>query len=173
MTAFLSISLCIVAILTKSWRSFYKYHSTILYVALMNLLYNFICVNYYLWEWQSDIFTNHQTVGFFLTFLFLPSIVILFLHFYPFNHKAPYIYIFLWALGLWIWEVSFVHVFHKLSYGHGWSIWWSALFYLIMLPMIVLHSKRPIVAYGLSIIIIIILINIFNVPVDTPIELRS
>ncbi len=173
MTAVLSISLCIVAMLTKSWQSFHKYHSTILYVALMNLLYNFICANYYLWKWESEIFTNHQTVGFFLTFLFLPSIVILFLHFYPFNQKSPYAYIFFWVMGLWTWEVIYSHVFNRLTYDYGWSIWWSALFYVVMFPMIVLHSKRPLVAYGLSVIVIIILINIFNIPIQTPVDLRS
>lgn len=173
MTAVLSISLCIVAFLTTSWKSFYKYHTTILYVSLLNLLYNYICANYYLWEWQSDLFMNHQMVGYFLSFLFLPSIVILFLHFYPYNQEGQIRYLFIWMLGHWVWEFTYAHIFHKLTYYYGWSIWWSGLFYLVMFPMILLHSKRPMIAYALSIAIVIMLINIFNVPIMTPVELRS
>jgi hypothetical protein len=36
------------------WRNWEKYHSTMMYFALGNVLYNFLCANHFLWKLKPD-----------------------------------------------------------------------------------------------------------------------
>jgi hypothetical protein len=42
-------------------------------------------------------------------------------------------------------------------------MWWSFLFDVILFVMLYIHYKRPLLAWGLSIIIIIFFLNVFDV----------
>ena len=50
-------------------------------------------------------------------------------------------------------------------YSHGWTYTWSIVFASLMIPMLVLHYKRPLWAYILSVPITVFLLLWFEVPV--------
>lgn len=151
----------------KDYRSWEKYHATMLYMPCMNLLYLFLAREKYLWVVHSAIGFSQATVALIYTFIIFPATVLLFLKNFPSTpfsavlHICKWVAIYAaieWAGGL----------FGQITYQGGWNLGWSILFLFVMFPMLRLHEKRPLLAYGLSILIIIFLLHRFHVPWNAP-----
>jgi hypothetical protein len=54
----------------------------------------------------------------------------------------------------------------EFSYHNGWNIMWTVLFDITFYSMVRLHYKKPLLTYGLSIIAIVGLLLVFNVPIS-------
>ncbi|UUZ80602.1 hypothetical protein LJK88_38040 [Paenibacillus sp. P26] len=54
----------------------------------------------------------------------------------------------------------------RIHYGHGWSWWWSLGFDVMMFLMLRLHSVKPVLAYAVSVVIIVALVLLFHVPLE-------
>jgi hypothetical protein len=62
------------------WRNWTKYHSTILFLIIFHLLYNFLCYNHTLWKYEPDIiFPNHTITSLFVFFIIHPSVILVYL----------------------------------------------------------------------------------------------
>lgn len=163
-------SLCwvIAARLFGDWRHWEKYHHTILYFIAADLLYNFITSHYPLWEYtESNFLPNHTTINLMVMFIIYPCTVLIYL---PYIEKlkkpfSKFLYITAWV-GLYAfceWLFTVMDLFH---YHNGWTLFSSFVFDYIMFSMLYLNYKRPLLAYLISVPIIIILLIVYNVPVS-------
>jgi hypothetical protein len=73
-----------------------------------------------------------------------------------------------WIL-LWVFIFSSIEFvshtyFHWIVYQYGWNIYWSMLFNLVMFTVLKIHFNKPWLAWIISILFLIFLANIFNIP---------
>ncbi|SET70536.1 hypothetical protein SAMN05660297_03218 [Natronincola peptidivorans] len=154
------------------WRNWKKYHATILFIALGNLLYNFLTSNYFLWRLHADFISNHTLTEMLYTFIVFPCTILMFLHNYPTDAFGKTIRTLKWIMIYGIWEWFFV-LTGRIQYQYGWSLWWSIAFLFVMFPLLRLHQKHPLLTYILSAIVAIAVLWWFKVPVHLPVEDRS
>lgn len=148
------------------WRNWKNYQSTFLFVILLDLLYNFLTYNYPLWVYDpTDIIPNHTLNNLFVSFISYPSIVFIYLGRYPTGWVKQVAWIIFWVTLFSIVELV-NNIMGLMSYHNGWNFGWSVIFYLVQLPFIRLHYKKPLLAYGLSVLIIVGLLLLFKVPVS-------
>jgi hypothetical protein len=154
------------------WRNWEKYHPTLMYFAMGNLLYNFLTANHFLWKLEPDFLPNHSMTEMVYTFITFPATAFLFLSNYPkethkiFLHYLKWIFIF--VAVEWVFSRT-----GRILYQYGWSLGWSAIFDCTMFPMLWLFYRKPLIAYGISAIMCVFWVWLFDVPVNVPIELRK
>ncbi|MBB6453108.1 hypothetical protein HNQ94_001556 [Salirhabdus euzebyi] len=153
------------------WRNWEKYHTTMLYFAVGNLLYNFLTANYFLWRLDADFLSNHTVTEILYTLIIFPGTAMLFLCNMPKDKHRRNIHIIKWISIYALWELGFVFT-KSIEYQYGWTYWWSVSFDIFMFPMLLLHHKKPLIAYLLSIPIGIFFLWWFDVPVHLPVEDR-
>ncbi len=155
----------------RDYRHWREYHTTMLYIAVGNLMYNFLCANYLLWKFNPDVLSNHTMTEVVYTLVVFPGTVLMFLTRYPSSWKKKAYHYATW-IGVYVgFEIVFL-ILDKIYYQYNWHLGWSALFDCVMFPMLRLHYKKPILAYILSVPIAIFLIWYFDVPVHIPMEQR-
>ncbi|MCM3729793.1 hypothetical protein M3226_30135 [Neobacillus cucumis] len=148
------------------WRNWKEYQSTFLFVILLDLLYNFLTYNYPLWVYDpTDIIPNHTLNNLLVSFISYPAVVFIYLGRYPTGWVKQVAWIIFWVTLFSIVELV-NYKMDLMSYHNGWNFGWSVLFYLVQLPFIQLHYKKPLLAYGLSVLIIVGLLLLFKVPVS-------
>lgn len=149
------------------WKNWLQYLPTIQYFIIGDMLYNLFTWNYSLWSYPHppNLLPNHITNNLYIMLTIYPSTMLIFLYRFPKNDFIKQIlYILIW-IGLWL-VFELIMVFNGLCvYHHGWSYGWSIIFACIMVPMLVLHHKRPMWAYILSVPITGFLLLWFHVPV--------
>ncbi|WP_390355698.1 CBO0543 family protein [Virgibacillus halophilus] len=154
-----------------NWERFYRYHTTMLYIATMNLLYLFFTAGYHLWKMESDIGLPVPIINMLYTFIVFPCTTILFLSRYPeylkgqIYHNLKWIFIYIGAE--WVGSL-----FNLITYEHGWNLGWSLLFVIMMFLMFRLHYKRPLFAYLLTFVFTVLIIYYFKIPWNIPVEDR-
>lgn len=148
----------------KNWR---KYLSSIQYVIICNLLYNYFCHDYLLWEYKGDILPKkHYIVDLVYTFVTLPCLTLLFLTHYPYL-KAKIKqgkYILYWIVGSMMIEMPLIY-YQRLLLKNGYEYWMDFLFYFVMFVFIRLHFTHPIRSYLFSIVVILFMLWYFHVPI--------
>jgi hypothetical protein len=162
----LTASLLLAASLKGNWREWEKYHLTIFYVIVCNLLYNHLAQNKMLWEYYPDFYPkSHIIVDILYSFVNLPAITLLFLTFYPYTASLlmKIKYILLWSAVSITIEYPF-YKFGRLLLQNGYEYWMDSLFYIVMYNMIRLHFSRPFLTYGLSAIITAAMLWLFKIP---------
>ena len=149
----------------RHWRT---YHATILYMVLCNLLYYFLVKDRLLWKYSSDYAFDHSASELLITFIVFPCTVMLFLHKMAMTdgvrriaHFAKWIVIYLSAE----WLGSLLGV---IEYHDGWGFLWSTFFVATMFPMLLLHHYRPLIAYGVSVVIIAFYLLTLHIPFPPP-----
>ncbi|WP_174728003.1 CBO0543 family protein [Mesobacillus harenae] len=155
----------------KNWRIYY---STMQYVALGNLTYNFLCTSHWLWQLSPDIdWFNHSLLEMSYTFITFPLTALMFLSRYPEGKSVSRIFRhYLFWIGLYV-AIEIILKFQgTILYKYGWGIWWSALFDCIMFPFLRLHYKKPLLTLALSVPMTIFWLWFFEVPVHIPIDKR-
>ncbi|WP_026672063.1 CBO0543 family protein [Alkalihalobacterium bogoriense] len=156
---------------SRTYKNWKLYHTTMLYYACGNLAYNFLCANYLLWKFNPDFLVNHTITEMVYTFVVFPGTILLFLGHYPQTFRKQVVH-----NGVWIFiyiGIEYIYlVTDRIYYQYGWTYWWSVILVAVMFPMFRLHHTRPLLTYILSVPITIILLWIFDVPVNTPMELR-
>lgn len=169
----ITVTVLLAALWKADWRNWSHYHPTLLYIAVCNLLYNCLCAGYLLWRYNPDFLFNHNSVDIVYSFLVLPGVGLLFLTGYPYEtkFKKQLTYITKWViLSLSVESIVLITGFLELE--RGWKFWMEIPFYYAMYSLIRLHHSRPLLTYLLSIIIIVFLMNAFDVPFKTPIDER-
>jgi hypothetical protein len=147
------------------WRNWKKYYPTILYMIIANFLYNILTYHYPIWKYQKSIFQNHTLTDIFNSFIVFPATLLLYLPNFPqkgIMKKVRYILIWILIYIAAEWILSRLGFF---SYYNGWNIMWSAFFNIIMFTMLRVHYKNPLLAWPLSLFIVIFLIWYFDVPI--------
>jgi hypothetical protein len=152
------------------WKNWTKYLSTIQYFIIGDLLYNLFSINFHLWSYPNppNLLPNHLMNNLLYMLMIYPSTSIIFLYRFPKNNYIKqFLYILIW-IGFWI-VFEIIMVWQGLCvYTNGWTFGWSVFFICIMVPMLILHHKRPLWAYVLSVPVIVFLLLWFKVPIFTP-----
>lgn len=146
-----------------NWERFYKFHATILYISAMNLVYLFFTTDYHLWRMLPDLGLPPSIIYMLYTFIVFPCSAILFLSHYPKPFKSQIYHILKWII-IYIGAEWIGSLFNRITYGHGWNLWWSFLFLFLMFPMFRLHYKRPLLTYLLTLVFIALIFYFFKVP---------
>jgi hypothetical protein len=148
------------------WKNWKKYEATILYVIIGDLLYNFLTYNYSMWQFEpAGFLSNHTLHSLFIAFVMYPCSTILYLGGFPVGRLKQILWVILW-ITIWI-VIEWVNCLLRLiTYHHGWDFLDSVLFSCVAVPMIRLHYKRSLWAYGLSVAITVSLLLIFKVPIS-------
>jgi hypothetical protein len=148
------------------WRHWIKYQSTILYLIVCDLIYNFLTYNYPLWDYEPKLlFPNHTITNLTVMFIAYTSVVLIFLGKYPSGRVKQILWnsfwIIFWTVAEWV-----STKFGEFTYHNGWNLLSSFFFNIALFLMIRLHFKKPLLAYGLSVIAAIVLMIIFDVPIS-------
>lgn len=151
------------AIMTGAIRKWRGYYETLLYLGLCNLLYNILCENQWTWLYHPEPLISHKATDLLNTFILLPAIALLYLHFFPEHNRRIIPYYLGWITGLslleWLWELT-----GFISYHQGWNMMWSVGFYFVMFFALRLHHKKPGTALGISVFAISFLLLYFRIP---------
>ncbi|MEH7383636.1 CBO0543 family protein [Bacillus sp. JJ1533] len=151
------------------WRGWREYYATILFFIVGDLLKNVLFHDYFIWTYQETIFAkniliNHTFITLLIAFVCYPATALIFLGRYPKGKSKQLLWIGIWVFLFTIVEFINLKYLHLIEHHHGWTLGWSCLFNLVMFPMLRLHQKRPLLAWGISIIWIIFLLNMFPIP---------
>jgi hypothetical protein len=148
------------------WRNWQKYQSTILYIILCDLAYNFLTYNYPLWEYTPTLlFPNHTITSLATMFIAYTGVTLIYLGHYPKTKMKKLLWLSFWVTAWTVLEWVAIKL-EEFKYFNGWSIWYSLLFNISLFIMLRLHYKRPLLTYVLSFIAAIALIILFNVPIS-------
>lgn len=148
------------------WRNWKLYYPTILFVLVVNFVYNLISYNFPLWQYESPLL---KTTGsdLLLNLVAFPAVIILYLTYFNKVLLRQNKYIPLYVLS-WVAFYTLTEWFscklNFFSYHNGWNIWWSLLFNCIMFPMIWLHHKRPLGAIAFVLVLVAFIVNHFGIP---------
>ena len=150
-----------------------KYEGTIMYVIIVNLFYFFLCGNFWMWQYKPHIFLDQFTTDLLYIFIVMPMCTYFFLKYAPqFNCiKKILIHMFKWSILFFITEWIYFE-YGAIIYDHGWNLFWSAIFYIFMFPLIYLHHYKRTFAYIISVLFVLFLINYFKVPFAVPVQDR-
>lgn len=163
----LSILFILTTLLWGDWKNYKLYYPSVLFFVSLNLYYDFITYNYPLWEFESpllksvgsDILTN-LTIFPATTLIYLPHI----LRLKTFNRRI--IYIVFWVVFYTLLEVFSLQIGY-FSHHNGWNIWWSLFINCLLFPLLLLHHRRPILSWSISLILSFLILLHFDFPFDS------
>ncbi|KUO74447.1 MAG: hypothetical protein APF81_14550 [Desulfosporosinus sp. BRH_c37] len=149
------------------WRNWKLYYSTILYMILGDLTYIILSSNKPLWEYESRIISG-DFAEFLTAIVVFPCTCLIYFELYSKVIKAkriayiPFLFLFSSSIYSAIEWLSFR--MGAFSYHNGWNIWWSFGFNCIMFPLLLLHYKKPLLVWPISIAFAFLMINYFHLP---------
>lgn len=148
------------------WRNWEKYHSTMLYMIAISLLYDVLSYRHTLWEFKDFWLPTHTWNSIVVTFIGFPCSVLIYLSRFPQNSIIKQIgHIIYWILIYSAIELFFILI-NLFDYHNGWNFGLSVLFNCVLFPMLLLHHKKPLLAYLLTVPIIICFLLIFDIPIS-------
>ncbi|WP_336784985.1 CBO0543 family protein [Paenibacillus sp. MMO-177] len=154
------------------WRHWQRYHHTMMFIVIGNLLYNFLTAGHFLWKLKPDFFPNHSLTEMVYTFVIFPATALMFISNYPdrpnkiIGHYARYI-------GVYVGVEWFFMLTDRIVYQYGWSLGWSIFFDFTMFPLLWIFHRRPLVAYGITFVLCAFYVWYFKIPVNVPVEQRN
>ena len=141
------------------WKHWHKYYSTILFYICSDLIQNLVTYHYTLWQ-HTPYLLNAIFSNLLMAFISFSSTVIIYIYHYP-NHRSRFtklIYILCWATLYTIIEMIFTTI-GMIYYEHGWNLIWSFAFNVVTFPLLLLHFRKPplawLVAFALGISIFV------------------
>ncbi|SHI21848.1 CBO0543 family protein [Desulfosporosinus lacus] len=146
------------------WRNWSKYYSTILIFSSGNIVYNLVSNEYTLWDY-TPTFVNSSVISLVMALTVFPSTVLIFIYHYP-NYRSRIIkciYIFSWSVLYTLIELIF-NLLGLIYYEHGWNLKWSFCFNMLTFPLLLLHWRKPPLAWLGIVVLGISLIFLFNIP---------
>ncbi|AFC28458.1 CBO0543 family protein [Paenibacillus mucilaginosus] len=147
------------------WKNWRLYHPSMLFITAGGLLYEYLTKDQTMWKFHPDFLYNQTVTVVVYALVTMPLSVLIFLSLYPKTIGRKLIHFGLWiaiyASGEWV-----LLSMGRISYQNNWSLRYSILFDMMMFPMIRLHHTKPLIAYGLSIPIVVSLIYLFHIQLE-------
>jgi hypothetical protein len=146
------------------WKNWRKYHASMVFAGAMGLLYNVMVLthNFFLWKMTPAVFT-YTVEEIIHCFILLPGTALLFLSKWPSKLSRQLKYLLKFIVIYFAVEVVW-HYFGGIVYFNGWCTLFSLLFYCIMFPGILLHYKKPGLAYALFLLCTVLGVWVFKIP---------
>lgn len=145
------------------WRNWNKYYSTILFFIMGDYIYNILFHDNMLWLYVAPEL-NHTIINMLIGIFVFSSTVMVFIPYYPKGVFKQVGYILLWVF-IYITVEYIAWRLGSFTYDNGWNLLWSTVFCIVMFPLLQLHHKNPLLAWGVTLTELIIYIIIFNVDV--------
>jgi len=161
----------VAAIKWGDWRNWREYYPTILFFIGGDLLKNAILYNHRMWEYHEtivgeNILFGHLVINLMIMAIEYPATILIYLGKYPRAWWKQLLWHAFWILLYTTIEYLNLH-FDLLYHYHGWNMWWSLAFDAVMFSMLRIHHRNPLLAWGFSLIWLIFLWNVFDVPMKT------
>ena len=147
------------------WRNWKLYYPTMLYFIIGDLSYIILTSNKPLWEFESSIISS-DFVEFLIAAVCFPCTCFVFFALYSKVSKSKRIVylLLLFAASLYTSIEWLSYRLGFISYHNGWDLYWSFLFNCIMFPLLLLHYKKPVWVWPISITSAFIVIYLFDLP---------
>ncbi|WP_354670028.1 CBO0543 family protein [Paenibacillus sp. BSR1-1] len=150
------------------WKNWRKYYPTFLFWIGGDFFYNALLRNHRFWNFTKgiigdDILHGHLIISLFVMFFSYTSTLLIYLGRFPHQRLKQLFWILLWVLIYTFIEIS-SNKLNSIEYHYGWNIYWSLLFNIIMFTVLKIHVSKPWLAWIISILFLIFLSNIFNLP---------
>ncbi|MFP5111492.1 CBO0543 family protein [Bacillaceae bacterium C204] len=147
------------------WRNWKQYYPTILFFIIGDFLYNFLLYKQSMWLFHDLILPNHTMITILAMVVSYTATVLIYLGRFPEGGKKRSLWFLIWV-GIYLCVEYVNNKFGFITYHNGWNLWWSVLFTGIIFLILPIHHKKPLLAWLLSIIIIVSLLSIFDVNIS-------
>ncbi|MFD0824564.1 CBO0543 family protein [Neobacillus sp. M.A.Huq-85] len=165
MYIFISTIYSIAALIWGDWRNWKQYYPTILFFIIGDFLYNFLLYNKSMWIFHDLILPNHTMITLLAMAFSYTATVLIYLGRFPKSWIKRFFWFLLWW-GIYI-VIEFINnKMGFITYHHNWNFGWSIIFSGIIFFILPIHQKKPLLAWFLSIIIIVYLLIIFDVRIS-------
>ncbi|MCM3764480.1 CBO0543 family protein [Neobacillus niacini] len=159
------------AIKWGDWKRWRDYYPTILYFICVDALKNFLLFNHKMWTYKETFFAenllqNHTFINLMIMAIAYPATVLIYLGRFPDEKWKQIVWMSLWIFIYWIVEYINRNYLDLIHHHHGWNMWWSFLFLVVMFSMLKIHHKNPLLAWFLSVLFTLFLWNVFDVPIE-------
>jgi|GEM_PF-1673016 len=146
----------------RAYRNWKNYNGTVSFMVLCNLLYYYFVQDNLLWEYKPGLLRHHRIAELVITFIAFPCTVLLFLDKLERTPTKPWVQIVKWCFIYCL--IEFIAwKKHVIEYHHGWSYGWSCFFVATMFPILLLHHRKAIAAYVVSIAVILFYLLVFDI----------
>lgn len=152
------------------WRNWQKYYPTLLFFMIWDLVYLGLLADHYpMWSYNPP--KLDENIGLTSTHISLsvmaikyPATVFIYLTNFQARRKARQIFNYLLWIGIYSINEWIDMKTNLIVYSNGWNYWWSVLFNLFLFFILVVHFKKPLLAWPLSVVFMVFLWVIFDVP---------
>jgi len=142
------------------WRNWQKYQTTMLFIIMGNLLYNFLYADQLLWQMKPDLFMSYKSVELMYTFITLPLTTLVFLSNFPKEFNKQFLRILMFIAIYGCVELVMLRL-DSIQYNRGWSYWSSIAWDSMMFPILALHFKKALISYLAALVVIVTMATLF------------
>jgi len=154
----MQIMICLLYLLAAwrwvDWRNWERYYPTFLFFLIADFFALILTSNDTIWLFYPiSRLPNHTITDFCIVVVTGSATLLLYLSRYPSEgmyKQAMWTGIFVAACTL---TKALTHSLGLLVYEHGWSLGWSAIYYLAMFPLLRIHHLKPSLAWGLAVVV--------------------
>lgn len=145
------------------WKNWDKYHSTILYFILGDILYYYVSYRHRLWSLEPKWPLTNELECLAGEFIVFACTILIYLGKYPANLFLSACWILMMVIIYTVieWILRLTGTF---SYHHGWTLFHSFLFNILMFILLRWHFKKPLFSLLISVPISIILMILYSIP---------
>ncbi len=165
MVAMIALIWALVTLKWGRWKEWKTYYPTILFIIAGDFIHVYICTAKPLWRFTPDTLFSGVSEHLIASLVIYPCTVILLFTFYP-QFKSwtiKTLYIALWVLIYLAGETLAL----KLGYyvhANGWSLAYSALLDCLLFPLLIIHQRKPQIAWLISLTIGFFIFFWFKLP---------
>ncbi|WP_407310113.1 CBO0543 family protein [Desulfosporosinus sp. SB140] len=147
------------------WRNWKQYYSTILYLIIGDLSCILLTANKPLWQFESPFISNDFS-EFIIAFICFPCTCLVFFALYSKirSRKTLYVPFFLFCSLLYTSIEWLSYNLGYITYHNGWNLYWSFGFNFLMFPLLLLHFKKSLWVWPISLALAILMICLFDLP---------
>ncbi|WP_407928631.1 CBO0543 family protein [Alkalihalobacterium elongatum] len=166
-----NLSFLLAGLIWGDWKNWQKYYSTILFFILLDLFYNFLTYNHPFWLFHENVFPspflNHTTISLIIMFVCYPVTILIYLkYFFRTNNWRKRFFHYILGVILYL-SVEYINLHIGLiSFHNGWEMWHSVLFVLAMFIIFPIHYKKPLLAWLITLGILLLLLYQFEFPLE-------
>lgn len=146
------------------WKNWRVYYPTILFFYCGGLIYNVVFHDNLLWSFYSPIFT-HKFIDFYDMLTIFTATVLVFIPYFPKILHKQFLYTGMWIIIYSAIELLFVAL-GGIIYANGWTIAWSIVHNGYQFPLLIIHHKKPLLAWCLAFITLIIVSSLLKAPIN-------
>jgi hypothetical protein len=146
------------------WKNWKYYYPTILFFIAGDYIEAFATSEKSLWEYSATVFSGEVT-HLITSLIIYPCSILLLLPLYPKSGAGKkFMHIILWVFVFTVLEYIEIK-FKILTYYNGWRFSYSVLFDCVMIPLLILHQRKPPLAWLGALIFGSIIGFVFQLPV--------